>query len=155
MTSQGDVMTTSHQYVSMTSQISLKWNTQRRLRGTSSRRLSGTHPRRPISTSLMLVPNETANNVAVVRLHLVSEFRCCDALYLLLSLLRFQITLSWLPSGRFSSFIYTSYQTPHFSSTNQEGNKRNSWDYKLVELLLHLKTASYINNISNISWIDI
>ena len=29
-----------------------------------------------------------------------------------------------------------------FSSTNQEGNKRNSWDYKLAELLLHLKTRT-------------
>ena len=59
------------------------------------------------------------------------------------------------PSVRFSSFIYTSNQTPHFSSTNQEGNKRSSLDYKLVELLLHGKTASYINNITNISCVDI
>ena len=149
--SQGDVMTTSHQYVSTTSQISLKWITQQCLSGMSPRRLSGTYAQRPISTSLWrLLPNETPNNVAVVRLNHVSELRCRDALSLLRSLLRFQITLSWPPSGRFSSFIYTSNQTPHFSSTNQEGNKRSSLDYKLVELLLHLKTASYINNICNI-----
>ena len=30
-------------------------------------------------------------------------------------------------------------QTPNFSSTNQEGNKKSSLDYKLTELLLHLK----------------
>ena len=46
------LMTTSHQYPSTTSQISLKWNTQRRLSGTSPRHHSGTYPRRPISTSL-------------------------------------------------------------------------------------------------------
>ena len=40
------------QYVSATSQISLKWNTQQRLSGTSPRRLSGTYPRRPTSLSL-------------------------------------------------------------------------------------------------------
>ena len=91
----------------------------------------------------------------MVRLHHVSDLRCCDALSLLRSLLHFQITLSWPPSSRFSSFIYTSNQTPHFSSTNQEGNKRSSLDYKLVELLLHLKTASYINNICNISCVSL
>ena len=47
------------------------------------------------------------------------------------------------------------HQTPHFSSTNQVGNKRSSLDYNLVELLLHLKTASYINNICNNSCVDI
>ena len=31
----------------------------------------------------------------------------------------------------------------------------SSLRYKLVELLLYLKTASYINNISNISCVDI
>ena len=77
--------TTSHQCVSSTSQKSLKWNTQRRLSGTSPRRLSGTYAWLPISTSLrrlLLVPNERLNNVAVVRLHLVSGLRCCDALLL-------------------------------------------------------------------------
>ena len=33
--------------------------------------------------------------------------------------------------------------------------KRSSLDYKLAELLLHLKTASYINNICNIFCVDI
>ena len=80
-TSQEDVTTTSHQCVSSTSHTSLKWNTQRRLSGMSPRRISGTYPWRPISTSLwrlLLVPNETLNNVAVVCLHHVSELRCCD-----------------------------------------------------------------------------
>ena len=107
-TSQGDVMTTSHQYVSMTSQISLKWNTQQRLSGTSPNRLSGTYPRRPISTSLwclLYLPNETPNKVAVVRLDHVSELRCLDALSLLRSLIRFQITLPWPVAGSFSRHI--------------------------------------------------
>ena len=51
--------------------------------------------------------------------------------------------------------IKQSNQTPHFSSTNQVGKKRSSLDYKLVERLLHLKTASYINNICNNSCVDI
>ena len=76
------------------------------------------------------------------------------AFSLLRSLLRFQIALPWSPSGSFSSFIYTLNQTPHFFSTNQEGNKKSSVYYKLVELLLHLETASYINSISNISCVD-
>ena len=99
-TSQEDVTTTCHQCVSSTSQKSLKWNTQRRLSGTSPRRLSGTYAWLPISTSLrrlLLVPNETLNNVAVVRLHLVSELRCCDALlmslYYAFKLLNYELNL--------------------------------------------------------------
>ena len=38
-------------YVSVTSQVRLKWNTQRRLDGTSPRRLSGASLRRLIGTS--------------------------------------------------------------------------------------------------------
>ena len=91
----------------------------------------------------------------VVRLHHVSELRCRDALSLLRSLLRFHITFSLPPSGRLSYLIQTSNQTSHFSSTKQEGSKLSSLDYKLVELLLHLKAASCINNISNISCVDI
>ena len=78
--SQEDVTTTSHQCVSSTSQASLKWNTQRRLSGTSPRRLSGMYPWSLISTSLrrlLEIPNETLNNIVVVRLH---QLRCCDAL---------------------------------------------------------------------------
>ena len=41
-------MTRSHQYVSATSQLSLKRNTQRRLSGLSPSRLSGTYPGRPV-----------------------------------------------------------------------------------------------------------
>ena len=76
-TSQEYIKTTSHQYVSTTSQANLKWNTQGRFSGKSRRRLSGTYLRRPISASLrrlLQVPNETLNNVAVVRLHHVSEY---------------------------------------------------------------------------------
>ena len=60
----------------------------------SPRHLSGTDPLRPISTSTTspVSPNETPNNVAVTRLHHVSELRCRDALSLLRSVLRFQIT---------------------------------------------------------------
>ena len=59
-----------------TSQTILKSNTQRGF--------SGTCPQRPISTSLrrlLLGPNETPNNVAVVRLHHVSKLTCRDALF--------------------------------------------------------------------------
>ena len=94
--------------VSTTSQTSLKWNTQRRLRCTTPRHLSGTCLRRPISTfiqRLLEALNETLNNVVVVRLHHVSKLRCRHALSLLRSLLHFQITLSWPPSGRFSRLI--------------------------------------------------
>ena len=73
---------TSHEYVSITSQTSLKWNTQWRLSGTSPRRLSGTCPWRPISTflqRLLQAANETLKKVAVVRLYHVSELRCCEA----------------------------------------------------------------------------
>ena len=42
------------------------------------------------------------------------------------------------------------YQIKHFSSTYQEGNKNCSLDYKISELSLHLKTASYVNNIYNV-----
>ena len=41
------------------------------------------------------------------------------------------------------------HQIKHFSSTNQVGNKGSSLVYKLVELLLNLKTASYNINICN------
>ena len=82
-TSQEDATTTPHRCFSSTSQTSLKWNTQGRLSGTSPGRLSSTYLWRPISTSLrrlLQVPNETLNNVAVVRLHHFSELRCCDVL---------------------------------------------------------------------------
>ena len=156
MTSHENVMTTSHQYVSTTSQTSLKWNTQWRLGGTSAKRLSGTYPPRPISTSLRRLL-ETLNKVTVVRFHHVLELRCHKAFSPVPSLLRslLQITLSWPPSGRFSSLIQTSNQTPHFSSTNQVGNMGSSLDYKLVKLLLHLKTVSYINKICNNSSVNI
>ena len=107
-TSQKDVTTTPHHYVSTTSQTSLKWNTQRRLSGTLPRCLSVMYPWGPISTSLrrlLKLPNETPSNVAVVRLHHTSKLCCRDALSLLQSLLRFQITLSWPLSGRFSRLI--------------------------------------------------
>ena len=50
-------------------------------------------------------PNETPNNIAVVRFHHVLELRCRDVLSLVPSLLRFQITLSSPPSRRFSLLI--------------------------------------------------
>ena len=137
-------MMTSHQYVSTTSQISLKWSTQRRL--------SGTLPRRHI------------HNVPLVGLYDVS----CN------SQMKHPITSLWYVSTTSRSYFvatpclyYGLYyvfkllfpdlhnQTLHFSSTNQEGNKRISLDYKPVELLLHLKNASYINNICNIYCIGI
>ena len=62
--------------------------------------------RRLISTSslrLKQVSNETPNNVAMVRLRHVSELRCRDAL--LVDLVRFQVTLSLPPSGRFPRLI--------------------------------------------------
>ena len=65
---------------------------RRRLSRTSPRRLSGTGSRRLIGTSirrLLQLSNETPNNVTVVRLHVVSELRSRDALFLLRSLLRF------------------------------------------------------------------
>ena len=46
------------------------------------------------------LPNETPNNVSVVRLHQILKLRCRDALSLLRSLLHFQITLKWPPPGR-------------------------------------------------------
>ena len=82
-TSQEDITTTFHQCASWTSQTSLKWNTQWSLINTSPRLLSGTYIWRPISTSvrrLLEVPNKTLNNIPVVRLHQVSELRCCDPL---------------------------------------------------------------------------
>ena len=42
-----------------------------------------------------------------------------------------------------------------FFRYNQVGKKRSSLDYRLVELLLDLKTASYINKICNNSCVDI
>ena len=87
--------------------------------------------------------------MAVVRLNHVSELRCRNTLSVLHSLLCFEITLSWPPVVRFSRLIETSNHTPHIFSTHQEEKNRSSLDYKLVELLLHLKTASSINNICN------
>ena len=60
-----------------------------------------------------------------------------------------------ITSGRFSRLIWISNQTLNCSSINQEGNQRSSLGCKLVELLLHLKTASYTNNICNIFCVDI
>ena len=73
------------------------------------------------SVRLHNVLNETPNDVSVVRLYdvscnsqmkhpitslwYVSELRCRDDLSLLWSLLRFKITLSWPPAGRFSRLI--------------------------------------------------
>ena len=104
-TSQEDVTTTSHQYVFTTSQTCLKWNTQRRLISTSIRRLDGTYPPRRISTSLrrlLLVSNKTTINVAVVRPRLRVTLSWC---LFNRSLLCFEVTLSWLPSGRFTRLI--------------------------------------------------
>ena len=76
-TSQENVTTLSHQYVFTTSRTSLKLNIQRRLIATSPRRLNGTYPRLSISTflrRLLQIPNETPNNVTVVRLHHVLTY---------------------------------------------------------------------------------
>ena len=48
-----------------------------------------------------------------------------------------------------------SNQTPKFSTTNQDGNKKSSFDYKLGELLLYLKITTYINNVCDVLCIDI
>ena len=48
------------------------------------------------------------------------------------------------------------YQIKHqIFSTNQEENKENSLDDKPAELLLHLKTSTYINNTCTIYCADI
>ena len=88
-TSSEDVTTTSHHYVFTTSQKSLKWNTQWRLSGTSARRLCNKHIHDVPLVRLYNVScksqltglTETPSNIAVVRLHHVSELRCCDGLY--------------------------------------------------------------------------
>ena len=123
---------TFYYYVSTTSQTSLKWNTQRCVNGMSPRRLSGTYPRPPISTCLrrlLWVPNETPNNVGVIRLH-----RCRDVLlvgpYCFFKLLCHNLHLVEF----YVSFKYQ-IKTPNFPCTNHEGN-RNSLDYKVAELLL-------------------
>ena len=56
-------------------------------------------------------------------------------------------------SSRFLGLI--SDQIPNFFSTNQEGNKKSSLNYKLAELLLHLKTALYNNDACNTLYIYI
>ena len=43
----------------------------------------------------------------------------------------------------------------HIVVPTRREKRRSSFDYKLVELLLHLKNASYINNICNIFCADI
>ena len=63
------------------------------------------------------------------------------------SLICLQVILSWPPSDRLPRLIWISNQTPKFCSTNQEGNKKSSLEYKLAKLLLYLKTATCINNI--------
>ena len=55
--------------------------------------------------------------------------------------------------GFYVSFKYQ-IKKPNFFSTNEEGNK-SSLDYKLAELLLHLTTATCINNSSSIYCVDI
>ena len=151
-TSQGDIMTTSHQYVSPTSQISLKWNPQRRLSGTSPRRLSGTYPRRPVRlykfscnpqikhaiTSLWYVSTTS-------RSYVVATPYIFYGLYYVFRLLCYDLHLT----GFHVSFNHQIKDHIFLVPT-----KTSSFDYKL-ELLLHLKTASYINNICNIYCVDI
>ena len=43
----------------------------------------------------------------------------------------------------------------HIVVPTRSEKRRSSFHYKLVELLLHLKNASYINNICNIFCVDI
>ena len=131
-TCQGNVMTTSHQYVSTTSQISLKSSTQRRLSGMSPRRhihdvplvdlydVSCNSQRKHPITSLWYVSTTP-------RSYFVATHCLYYGLYYVFKLL--------------SRDLYN--QTLHFSSTNQEGNKRISLDYKLMELLLHLKDCQH------------
>ena len=91
------------QHVSTTSQTSLRWNNQRRLSGTSPRRLSGAYPRRPISTSLqrlLWVPDETPSNVKSMWYVSTTSQSNVSRDLVSRSLLRFQVTLSWNPSGR-------------------------------------------------------
>ena len=61
---------------------------------TSQRYVTKTSQWYASTTSLRRLPNETPNNVTVVRLLHVSELRCRNALSPIWSLLRFQITLS-------------------------------------------------------------
>ena len=87
----------------------------------------------------------------MVRLHHVSELRCHDALlvglYYIFKLLCHDLHLV--------GFNVSSNQTPIFSSSNPERNKKSSLDYKLAELLLYLKPAAYIYNSCKIYWADI
>ena len=122
----------------------------------SPRCLSGTYPRRPISTSLrrlLYVPNETPNNVAVIRFHHISELRCRDVLLVSLYYF-FKLLCHNLHLVGFHVSFKCQIKTPNFSSTNQEGSK-SSLDCKLAELLLHLTTATCINNGGNIYCVDI
>ena len=69
-------------------------------------------------------------------------------------MLSFQVALSLPPSGGFPRLIKVSNQAPKFSSTNQDGNKKGSLDYKLAELLIYLKRTTYSRNICNIYCVD-
>ena len=146
-TPQEDVTTTSHQNVSTKSQTSLKWITQRRLSGTSPRRLSGTYPRRPISTSvrrILQVPNATPNNVAFERLYHLLELRCWHALsvglYYVFKLLCHNLCLV----GFHVSFKYQIKHQISLISNRREisVDYKSNLDYKLAELLLHVKVTS-------------
>ena len=121
-TSQWYVSLKSHQYVSKTS---------------------------PISTSLRLtVLNETLNNVAVVRLHHVSQLRCCDTLLVDLCYV-FKLLCHYLHLVGFHISFNIQSRTEIFQY--QPGGKQEEQDYKLIaELLLYLKATTYINNICNI-----
>ena len=146
---------TSHQYLSTTPQLSLKWNTQRCLSGTSQDVSMVLIHDVPLVRLYDVSCNSQMKNPITSLWYISTTSESYNALPLLRSLLRFQITLSWPPASRFSRLIYASNQTSHFSGIHQEGIKGNSLNYKLGEILLHVKTASYINNICGIFCVDI
>ena len=88
------------------------------------------------------------NNVAVVRLHHVSELRCCAGLYVF-KLLCHELNLV----GFHASF---KYQIKHqcFLVLTKRETITVVWIKKLAVILLHLITVTCINNICNIYCVD-
>ena len=120
----------------------------------------GTSPRRP-----KLVSNETHNDVSVVHRQDVSmvslydvALERCNHNVLSKSQLKNPMTLRgmsaprlWINSQIIVRIIVScSNQTPFFPSTNTKGNKKKNLDCKIAELILHVKTAIFINNTYNI-----
>ena len=125
----------------------------------------GTSPRRP-----KLVSNETHNDVSVVHRQDVSmvslydvALERCNHNVLSKSQLKNPMTLRGMSAPRLwinsqiivRIIVSSSNQTPFFPSTNTKGNKKKNLDSKIAELILHVKTAIFINNTYNIYYVDI